>query len=64
MSPVRQSNGSSQTSKIARQTSIGPTLQTERKAISPSAAAKKRRDFHPPCIPCHHRPGAGKLIHS
>jgi hypothetical protein len=41
MSPARQPNGSSQRRKIARQTPIDPTLQTERSAISPSVTAKK-----------------------
>jgi CRP/FNR family cyclic AMP-dependent transcriptional regulator len=45
MSPVRRPNGSPRRRKIARQTPIDPTLQTERSAISPSVAAKKRRDF-------------------
>jgi hypothetical protein len=47
MSPVRRANGSPNARKIARQTPIGPTLQTERDAIGPSVAAKKRRDFDP-----------------
>jgi hypothetical protein len=45
MSPARQPNGSPRRRKVARPTPIEPTLQTERKAISPSVAAKKRRDF-------------------
>jgi len=44
MSPARQPNGSPRRRKIG-QTPIGPTFQTERNAISPSLAAKKRRDF-------------------
>jgi CRP/FNR family cyclic AMP-dependent transcriptional regulator len=47
MSPVRQPNVSPGGRKIARQTPIDPTLQTERNAIIPSVAAKKRRDFDP-----------------
>ena len=47
MSPARRANGSPSTRKIARQTPIGPTLQTERNAIGPSVAIKKRRDFDP-----------------
>jgi CRP-like cAMP-binding protein len=47
MSPGRQPNGSSQRSKIARQTPIGPLFQTQRKAISPGVAAKKMLDFDP-----------------
>ena len=47
MSPARRANGSPNTRKIARQTPIDPTLQTERNAIGPSVAAKKRRDFDP-----------------
>jgi CRP-like cAMP-binding protein len=47
MSPTRQPNGSPRKRGIARPTPIGPTRQTERKAISPSVAAKKRRDFDP-----------------
>jgi len=47
VSPARQPNGSSQRSKLARQAPIGPTFQTERSAISPRVAAKKRRDFDP-----------------
>jgi CRP/FNR family transcriptional regulator, cyclic AMP receptor protein len=47
MSPARQSTGSSQKSKIARQVPIGPTFQTERGGISPLVAAKKRRNFDP-----------------
>jgi len=46
MSPARQPNGSPRRRKIG-QTPIGPTFQTERNAISPSVAAKKRRDFDP-----------------
>jgi CRP/FNR family transcriptional regulator, cyclic AMP receptor protein len=44
---ARQSNNSSQRSKITRPTPIDPTLQTERSAISPSVAAQKRREFDP-----------------
>ena len=51
MSPARQTNGSSQRSNIARQTSIGPTLvpalHAERSAMGPSVGAKKRHDFDP-----------------
>ena len=47
MSPVRQPNGFPSRRKVARQTAIDPTLQTERNAISPSVAAKKRRPFDP-----------------
>jgi len=47
MPPARQSNGSSQRNKIARQTPIVPTLQTEPNAIGPRVAAKRRRDFDP-----------------
>jgi CRP/FNR family transcriptional regulator, cyclic AMP receptor protein len=47
MSPARQLNGSSQERKIARQTSIGPTLHAERNPIDPSIGAKKRGDFDP-----------------
>ncbi len=47
MSPARRANGSPSTREIARQTPIGPTLQTERNAIGPSVAIKKRRDFDP-----------------
>jgi CRP/FNR family transcriptional regulator, cyclic AMP receptor protein len=47
MSAARQPNGSSQRSKIARQTSIGARLPAEHNAISPSIAAKQRRDFDP-----------------
>jgi CRP-like cAMP-binding protein len=47
MSPACQPSVSSQRSKIARQTPIAPTVQTERNAIGPRVAAKKRRDFDP-----------------
>jgi len=47
MSPPRQSDGSNSRSKLARQTPIAPTLRTERGAVSPSAVAKKSRDFDP-----------------
>ena len=47
MFPARQPNGSPRRSKITRQTPNGPTFQTKRSAISPSVAAKKRRDFDP-----------------
>jgi CRP/FNR family cyclic AMP-dependent transcriptional regulator len=47
MSPVRQPNGFPSRRKVARQTAIDLTLQTERNAISPSVAAKKRRPFDP-----------------
>ena len=47
MSPARQSNGSPGGRKIARQTPIAPTLQTQHKAMGPRVAAKKRRDFDP-----------------
>jgi CRP/FNR family cyclic AMP-dependent transcriptional regulator len=47
MSLARQSNHSPGGRKIARQTPIAPTLQTETNPISPSAAGKKRRDFDP-----------------
>jgi len=46
MSPARQPNGSPRRRKIG-QTPIGPTFQTERSAIIPRVAAKKRRDFDP-----------------
>ena len=45
MPPARRTNPSPR--KIARQTPIGPTLRTERNAIRPSVAAKKRRAFDP-----------------
>jgi CRP/FNR family cyclic AMP-dependent transcriptional regulator len=47
MSPARQPNGSPRRRKIARQTPIDSTPQTERSAISPTVATKKRRDFDP-----------------
>ncbi len=47
MSPARQTNGSSQRIQIVRQTPILLTFQTERKAIRPKVAGKKRRDFDP-----------------
>ena len=47
MSPARESSGSPGGRKIARQTPIGPTLETQRKAMGPSVAARKRRDFDP-----------------
>jgi len=47
MSPARQSNGSPGGRKIARQTPIALTLQTQRNAIGPRVAAKKRRAFDP-----------------
>ena len=47
MSPVLQPNGSPGGRKIARQTPIGPTLQTQRKAMGPSVAAEKKRAFDP-----------------
>ena len=47
MSPARQPNGSPNGRKVARQTPIDLTLQTDPNAISPSIAAKKRRDFDP-----------------
>jgi len=47
MFPARQPNCSLGGRKIARQTAIGPTLQTERNAIGPSGAAKKKRVFDP-----------------
>jgi CRP/FNR family cyclic AMP-dependent transcriptional regulator len=47
MSPAGQANGSSQRSKIARQTSIDPTLHAERNAMGPSVGAKERHDFDP-----------------
>jgi CRP/FNR family transcriptional regulator, cyclic AMP receptor protein len=47
MSPARQADGSLRGRKIARQTPIDPTLQPKRNAISPSGAAKKKRDFDP-----------------
>jgi CRP/FNR family transcriptional regulator, cyclic AMP receptor protein len=47
MSPTRQSNGSPGGRKIARQTPTDPTLQTQRNAMGPTVAAKKRRDFDP-----------------
>ena len=47
MSPARQLNSSPARKKIARQTPIDPTPQTELNAISPSVAAKKRHDFDP-----------------
>jgi CRP/FNR family transcriptional regulator, cyclic AMP receptor protein len=47
MSPARQPNGSPGRGKIVRQAPISPTFQTERNAIVPSVAAKKRRDFDP-----------------
>jgi CRP-like cAMP-binding protein len=47
MSPARQADGSIRGRKIARQTPIDPTLQPTRNAISPSGAAKKKRDFDP-----------------
>ena len=50
MSPARQSNGSPGGRKIARQTPIALTLQTQRNAMGPRVAAKKRRDFDPPAF--------------
>ncbi len=47
ISPLRQSDGSPPGRKIASQTAIDPTLQTERNAIGPSLVAKKKRDFYP-----------------
>ena len=47
MSAARQPNGSPGTRKTARQTPLGPISQTTRSAMSPSVAAKKRRDFDP-----------------
>jgi CRP/FNR family transcriptional regulator, cyclic AMP receptor protein len=47
MSPARQPNDSPGGRKIARQPTIGPTLQTQRYAIGPGLAAKKARDFDP-----------------
>jgi CRP/FNR family cyclic AMP-dependent transcriptional regulator len=47
MSPPRRSDGSPPRRKIARQTAIDSTLQTERNAIGPSLVAKKKRDFDP-----------------
>jgi CRP-like cAMP-binding protein len=47
MSPAGQTRGSSQRRKIARQTSIPPTFQTDHKAIRPNVAAKKGSDFDP-----------------
>ena len=47
MSRARQPNGSLHRRKIARQTPIGATLQTERGSTSPSVAAKNRRDIDP-----------------
>lgn len=47
MSPARRTNGSPGTGKITHQSPIGPTLQTERKTISPRGAAKKSRGFDP-----------------
>jgi len=47
LSPARQPNGSPRRRGIARPSPIGPIRQTERKAISPSVAAKRRRDFAP-----------------
>jgi CRP-like cAMP-binding protein len=47
MSPARRANVTPITRKIARQTLIGPTVQTSRSAINPSVAAKKRRNFDP-----------------
>jgi len=52
MSPTRQPNGSPGGRTVARQTPIGPTLQTQRNAMGPRLAAKnsknkKRRDFDP-----------------
>ena len=47
MSSASQPKGFPRGRKIARQTPIGPTLQTEHGAISPSIAAKKILDFDP-----------------
>jgi CRP/FNR family cyclic AMP-dependent transcriptional regulator len=47
MSPTLQPNGSAGGRKIARQTPIGPPLQTQRKPMGPSVAAKKKRAFDP-----------------
>jgi CRP/FNR family transcriptional regulator, cyclic AMP receptor protein len=47
MSPSGQPNAFPRGRRIARQRAIGPALQTERSAISPNVAAKKRRDFDP-----------------
>jgi CRP-like cAMP-binding protein len=47
MSPARQPNDSPGGRKIARQPTIGPTLQTQRYAMGPRAGAKKARDFDP-----------------
>ena len=47
MSSARQLNGPLRGRKIDRQTPIDSALQTERNAIGPRVAAKKRRDFNP-----------------
>jgi CRP/FNR family cyclic AMP-dependent transcriptional regulator len=47
MSPARQPNSSPGRKKIARQTPLSPTFQTEGSAIIPRVAAKKRPDFDP-----------------
>jgi len=47
MSPDGQSSGSPRRRKIARQTSIDPTLRTARNAIGPRLRAKKKRAFDP-----------------
>jgi len=46
MSPTRQYNGSPGGWKVARQTSIHPTLQEASNAVAPGVAAR-RRDFDP-----------------
>jgi CRP/FNR family transcriptional regulator, cyclic AMP receptor protein len=47
MSPACQPHGSPGTRRIARQTQIDPTSQTERSAVLRNVAAEKRRDFDP-----------------
>ena len=47
MSPAGQPNGPPPKRKIDRPTQTALTLQTERNALRPSVAAKKKRDFNP-----------------
>jgi CRP/FNR family cyclic AMP-dependent transcriptional regulator len=47
MSPARQPNGSPGGRRIAGQTLITPTFQTQRSAMAPGVVAKKRHNFDP-----------------
>ena len=47
MSPARQTKGSPGTGKTVPRSEIGATLQTERDALIPSSAAKKKYAFDP-----------------